>query len=147
MKPNLKVDLKLERRRSVQPFHRPGHLPSFAGDDSHLLQLPLWRHMPGLPPLIVGGIYNMENVPKLKVQTLTGQPRVLGLIIVKQSSAEQDMKEISVCLLVTKKRALLSPDIERSLLAGPQRSRAWADAAVHHLLAQVVDLCLEAAVL
>lgn len=40
----------------------------------------------------------MENVPKLKVETLTGQPRVLGLIIVKQSSV--DMEKLVIGLLV-----------------------------------------------
>lgn len=42
---------------------------------------------------------------------------------------------------------VISPDIQRPLLAGPQGSRPRADAAVHHLLSQVVDLGLEAAVL
>lgn len=39
------------------------------------------------------------------------------------------------------------PDVERSLLTGAQRARAGADAAVHHLLPEVVDLGLEAAIL
>lgn len=42
---------------------------------------------------------------------------------------------------------VLSPDIQRPLLAGPQGSGPRADAAVHHLLSQVVDLGLKAAVL
>lgn len=38
------------------------------------------------------------------------------------------------------------PDVEGAFLTGAQGARSWAHAAVHHLLPQVVDLGLKAAV-
>lgn len=32
----------------------------------------------------------MEDVPKLKIQPLTGQPRISALVVVKKSSATQN---------------------------------------------------------
>lgn len=64
--------------------------PSFAGDDSHLLDLALGGDLPRLPPLIIGGVHHVQDVTKFKVQALTGQAGVLGFIIVKQGSREKN---------------------------------------------------------
>lgn len=62
-------------------------LPSLAGDDPELLHLPIQCHLSGLPPLVVGCVHHVQDVPELKVEALAGQPRVLGFVIVKQRSA------------------------------------------------------------
>lgn len=43
-------------------------------------------------------------------------------------------------------RGPVLPDVEGAFLTGAQGARSWAHAAVHHLLPQVVDLGLKAAV-
>lgn len=60
--------------------------PPLAGDHAHLLPLP---QMPGLPPLLVGGVDHVEDVSEAEVQALAGQPRVSALVVVKKSSATQ----------------------------------------------------------
>lgn len=91
----------------------------------------------------------MEDVSELEVEALAGQTRVPGLVVVKQSSKEdtgsETQRPASSDLQLTS--TARSPDVERPLLAGPQGAGARADAAVHHLLPQVVDLGLKAAVL
>lgn len=61
-------------------------LPPFAGDDAHLLTVSLQRDSSGLPPLIIRGIDNMENISVFKAKSLTWQPTVLALVIVKHGS-------------------------------------------------------------
>lgn len=126
--------------------------PPLAGDHAHLLPLPLASQLSGLPPLIIGGVEHVEDVPKAEVQALTGQPRVSALVVVKESSATHTRTHAAAA----ERRAeaeqasaggLGLPDVERPPLVHPQRPRTRADAAAHHLLPQLVDLCLKAAVL
>lgn len=119
--------------------------PPLAGDHAHLLPLP---QMPGLPPLLVGCVDHVEDVPEAEVQALAGQPRVSALVVVKQSSATQQ-QQLRVVLAPRTGRAGVPgglPDIEGPPLVHPQGARTRADAAAHHLLPQLVDLGLEAAV-
>lgn len=51
--------------------------PSLAGDDPHFLTIPMWCDTAGLPPLIVRGVDDVEDVPVPKAESLTGQPTVL----------------------------------------------------------------------
>lgn len=62
--------------------------PSLAGDDAHLLHLSLRSDLPCLPPLIVRSVHNVQDVSKLKVQALAGQPWILCFIIIKQCPAK-----------------------------------------------------------
>lgn len=81
-------------------FYCVRHWPSLAGDHPHLLHLSLWRQLSGLPPLVVGGVHHMKDVSKLKVQSLTGQTRVSGLIVVKQSSTHTHRSNREICCLL-----------------------------------------------
>lgn len=62
--------------------------PPLAGDDAHLFTVPFWRHSPGLPPLIIRCIDDMEDVSISETETLTGQTTILRPLIVKQSPGE-----------------------------------------------------------
>lgn len=63
--------------------------PSFTGDDAHFLTVPMWCDTASLPPLIIWGVDDVEDVPVAEAEPLTGQPTVLWLVIVKQSPVEQ----------------------------------------------------------
>lgn len=61
-------------------------IPFLAGNDTNLLALSVWRDEPRLPPLIIRGIDDMENVTIWEAQALAWQAAVPRPIIVKQSS-------------------------------------------------------------
>lgn len=63
-------------------------LPLFAGDDPDLLALAMWSNEPCLPPLIIGGIDDMQDVSVQKAETLAGQATVPSPVVIKQSPAE-----------------------------------------------------------
>lgn len=44
----------------------------------------MWGDPAGLPPLIIGGVDDMEDVPILEAEPLAGEAAVLCLLIVKQ---------------------------------------------------------------
>lgn len=48
----------------------------------------MWRDEPRLPPLVVRGIYDVEDVPIREAQALAGQAAVPRSIVVKQSSIQ-----------------------------------------------------------
>lgn len=60
-----------------------GHSPFLAGDDPDLLALAVGRDKPGLPPLIIGGIDDMQDVPVGETEPLAGQATVPGPVVVK----------------------------------------------------------------
>lgn len=70
-----------------------GHSPFLAGDDSDLLALAMRRDKPGLPPLIVRGIDDVQDVPIGEAEALAGQATVPGPVIVKQGSAGEQEEE------------------------------------------------------
>lgn len=63
-------------------------LPLLAGDDPDLLALAVWRDQPGLPPLVVRGVDDVQDVPVGEAQALAGQAAVPRPVIVEQSSAK-----------------------------------------------------------
>lgn len=60
--------------------------PSLAGDDAHLLAVSVRRDAASLPPLVVRGVDNVEDVPVPEAEPLAGQPAVLRPLVVKQGS-------------------------------------------------------------
>lgn len=66
------------------------HTPLFAGDDSNLLALSVRCHQPRLPPLIVGGIDNVQDIPVRETESLAGQAAVPSAIIVKEGPAQEE---------------------------------------------------------
>ena len=66
------------------------HPPVFAGDEAHLLGLVGGGDSAGLPPLLVSAVDDMEDVPEVEAQRLTQEPTVSRLIVVKQSSEEEN---------------------------------------------------------
>lgn len=69
-----------------------GHSPLLAGDDPDLLALAMGCHEPGLPPLIVRGIDDVQDVPVGEAEALAGQATVPGPVIVKQSSVKEQRR-------------------------------------------------------
>ena len=63
-------------------------VPFLAGNDPDLVALAMWRDEPRLPPLIIGGVDDVEDVPVREAQALAGQTAVPGSVVVKQSSAK-----------------------------------------------------------
>lgn len=55
-----------------EPAPADGHSPLLAGDDSYLLALTVRCHKPSLPPLIIRGIDDMQDVPIGEAEPLTG---------------------------------------------------------------------------
>lgn len=51
--------------------------PSLAGDDTHFLTVPMWGDTASLPPLIIRGIDDMEDVPVPEAEPLAGEAAVL----------------------------------------------------------------------
>lgn len=86
-------------------------LPPFAGDDPHLFTVPLQRDSPGLPPLVIRGVDNVENISIFKTKSLTWQPTVLALVIVKHGSVEMARENVV--------RNLCSTDFKFSILITP----------------------------
>lgn len=68
-------------------FVLPASSPSLAGDDAHLLAVPVRRDTASLPPLVVRGVDDVEDVPVPEAEPLAGQPAVLRPLVVKQGSA------------------------------------------------------------
>lgn len=58
--------------------------PSLAGDDAHLLAVAVRRDAASLPPLVVRGVDDVEDVPVPEAKPLAGQPAVLGPLVVEQ---------------------------------------------------------------
>ena len=73
--------------------------PSLAGDDTHFLTVPMRGHAPGLPPLIIRGIDDVEDVPVPEAETLAGEAAVLWLLIVKQCPVQQKVSGVQRLLL------------------------------------------------
>lgn len=69
------------------------HSPFLAGDDPDLLALAMGRDKPGLPPLIIGGVDDMQDVPIGETEPLAGQATVPGPVVVKEGSAEKQREE------------------------------------------------------
>lgn len=59
-------------------------VPFLAWYDPNLLTLPMGCNQPCLPPLIIGGIDDMQDVPIGKTQTLAREATVPGPVIVKK---------------------------------------------------------------
>lgn len=70
-----------------------GHSPLLAGDDPDLLALAMGCDKPGLPPLIIRGIDDVQDVPVGEAEPLAGQATVPGPVIVKEGSAEGQREE------------------------------------------------------
>lgn len=70
-----------------------GCSPFLAGDDPDLLALAVGRHQPGLPPLVVGGVDDVQDVPVGEAEPLAGQAAVPGPVIVKQGSAKEQKQQ------------------------------------------------------
>lgn len=51
--------------------------PSLAGDDAHFLAVPVWGDTAGLPPLVIRGIDDVEDVPVPEAEPLAGEAAVL----------------------------------------------------------------------
>lgn len=75
-------------------IERKSILPSFAGNDTHLLTVSFQHDSPCLPPFIIRGIDNVENIPIFETQSLTWQPTVLAFVIVKHGSGKKNDKDI-----------------------------------------------------
>lgn len=58
--------------------------PVLGGDKAQLLQLPLLVHPSGLPPLVIAAVHHVENLPKVKVQSLGQNAAVPLLVVVKK---------------------------------------------------------------
>lgn len=65
-----------------------GHSPLLAGDDPDLLALAVGCDQPGLPPLVIRGVDDVQDVPVGEAEPLAGQAAVPGPVIVKQGSEE-----------------------------------------------------------
>lgn len=63
--------------------------PLLAGDDPDLLALAVGCDKPGLPPLIIRGIDDVQDIPVGETEPLAGQAAVPGPVIVKQGSVEE----------------------------------------------------------
>jgi len=70
-----------------------GRSPFLAGDDPDLLTLAVGRDKPSLPPLIIGGVDDVQDVPVGEAEPLAGQATVPGPVVVKQGSAEEQREE------------------------------------------------------
>ena len=74
----------------IIPFNVPSpplplfFLPSLAWNDPHLFAVPVWCHYSSLPPFVIGGIDDMEDVPISKAEALAGESTIFCLFIVKQ---------------------------------------------------------------
>lgn len=51
--------------------------PSLAGDDTHFVTVPMWSDTAGLPPLIIRGVDDVEDVPVPEAEPLAGKATVL----------------------------------------------------------------------
>lgn len=71
-----------------------GHLPSLTRDDAHFLTVSMQGDTAGLPPLIIGGVDDMEDVSVPEAEPLAGEPTVLRLFIVKQCSKKRKIQII-----------------------------------------------------
>lgn len=58
--------------------------PLFTGDHTNLLTLSMWSHQSCLPPLIIRGINDVQNVTIRETESLTWQAAVTSPIIIKQ---------------------------------------------------------------
>ena len=67
-------------------FVSRGCVPFLAGDDPDLLALSMRGDEPRLPPLVIRGVYDVQDVSVREAQALAGQAAVPRSIIVKQSS-------------------------------------------------------------
>lgn len=61
-------------------------LPFLAWNDPDLLALSVGCDQTRLPPLVIGGVDDMQDVPIREAQALAGQTAVSGPVVVKQSS-------------------------------------------------------------
>lgn len=64
-------------------------LPALAGDDANLAGLAVRPHWARLPPLIVRGVDDVQNVTKAEVQPLAGEATVFGLVVVEEGSGDR----------------------------------------------------------
>lgn len=69
--------------------------PFLAGNDANLLAFPVRRDEPRLPPLVIRGVDDMEDVAVGEAEALAGQTAVPRPVIVKQSSAKTRNTHIS----------------------------------------------------
>lgn len=60
-------------------------VPFLAWYDPNLLTLPMGCNQPCLPPLIIGGIDDMKDVPIGETQALAREATVPGPVVVKKS--------------------------------------------------------------
>lgn len=70
-------------------------VPFLAGDDANLLAFPMRRDQPRLPPLVIRGVDDMEDVAVGEAQALAGQTAVPRPVIVKQSSARTKLHTLA----------------------------------------------------
>lgn len=86
-------------------MHAPTHIPAFAGDVACLLKVPMWGKTSRLPPFIITAVQNMKNITETETHSLSEEPTICCLIIIKQSSARQtdssDIEPLSGCFLNT----------------------------------------------
>ena len=78
---------------STPPTFSP--LPSLAWNDAHLFAVPIGCHYSSLPPLVIGGIDDMEDVPVSEAEALAGESAVLCLFVVKQRPVRPGREEES----------------------------------------------------
>lgn len=71
--------------QSVPVWVTRAAVPLLAGNDPDLLALAVGRDQSGLPPLIIGGVDDVQDVPVGEAQALAGQAAVPGAVVVKQS--------------------------------------------------------------
>lgn len=76
-------------RRSFSPRNGKVGVPFLAGNDANLLAFPVRRDEPRLPPLVIRGVDDMEDVAVGEAQALARQTAVPRPVIVKQSSARK----------------------------------------------------------
>lgn len=108
--------------------------PPLAGDEADVGGLPRGQDVPCLPPLLVRGVQDMEDIPKSEAERLAEEPAVLGLVVVEQRPAGRRGRQGTpprphVALSCVPPQCL--PRRPLSPLTG-RRSRAWGHCAGTH---------------
>ena len=74
-------------------------LPLLAWNDPDLLALSVGRDQTRLPPLVIGGVDDMQDVPIGEAQALAGKTAVSGPVIVKKGSTHRKTERgMGVCV-------------------------------------------------
>lgn len=83
-----KIELRCQAKQNA-PQHDP---PPFAGNDAEALIFTLRKQLPCLPPLVITGVCDMQNISILEDETSSWEAAVFGRVVVKERPVGNNWK-------------------------------------------------------